>query len=326
MTNTTHRRDNGLALAHALALALALTLCAGAAQAVDLTLPPGAEQSFGTVQSPGAYALPTGPWTAGQLPVERVEGRIEVGAWHVPGTDSTPFQLALPLRDAIQEAGFEILLDCRARRCGGFDFRFATLVLPAPEMFVDLTNYHFISAYSDDQGAVSILTSRDRRQGYVQIIRAGTGESGVVLPSAVAAPAAPAPAVVIPSDMSDLAATLEAQGHVILRDLVFRSGSTEMGEGRIGSLDALAAYLIANPSRRILFVGHTDATGSLEANRAISLRRAQAAVTYLRDRHDIAADQIDAEGAGYLSPVATNLTAEGREANRRIEAVLISTE
>jgi len=29
---------------------------------------------------------------------------------------------------------------------------------------------------------------------------------------------------------------------------------------------------------------------------------------------------------GYLAPLTSNLTAEGREANRRVEAVLVSTE
>jgi OOP family OmpA-OmpF porin len=36
--------------------------------------------------------------------------------------------------------------------------------------------------------------------------------------------------------------------------------------------------------------------------------------------------QVASDGVGYLSPVASNLTAAGREANRRVEAVLISTE
>ena len=97
-------------------------------------------------------------------------------------------------------------------------------------------------------------------------------------------PADPVPAVPAqPRD--DIIRTLENSGHVILRDLLFRSGSTALGEGRIASLDALAAYLADNPSRQILFVGHTDATGSLEANRRVSLRRAEAAMSYLRDRH-----------------------------------------
>lgn len=313
MTSTTRRR--------AKALALGLVLVAGSAAAVELTLPRGAQKSFGTVQSPGAYSMPTGPWKNGYLPVERVEGRIEVAAWHLPDSDETPFQLAQPLRDSLVEEGFEILLDCRARACGGFDFRFATLVLPAPEMFVDLSDYHFISAMSDKEGAVTILTSRDARAGYIQIIRAG-GSVGEIRPSA---PVDPVP-VVPAQPRDDIIQSLESSGHVILRDLLFRSGSTALGEGRIATLDAIAAYLAANPSRQILFVGHTDATGSLEANRRVSLRRAEAAMSYLRDRHDTRAAQIGAEGVGYLAPVASNLTPEGREANRRVEAVLISTE
>lgn len=315
MTNTTHRRGRWPGLL----LLLLLLLLATPAAAVDLALPKGAKQSFGTVQSPGAYALPVGRWKAGVLPVERIEGRVEVAAWQIPGIRDTPFQLAQPLRDTLAEAGFDILLDCRARACGGFDFRFATLVLPAPEMFVDLTNYYFVSAYSPEEGAVSILTSRDKRQGYIQIIRAGGSTIGEISP-ATTATAVPPPAT------QEISVALEQQGHVVLRDLVFQSGSTTLGEGRVASLDAIAAYLAAKPERRVLFVGHTDATGSLEANRSVSLRRAQAAVAYLRDRHETPIRQIGAEGAGYLSPVATNLTPEGREANRRVEAVLISTE
>lgn len=314
MTPTTRRRDNRLCLV--------LAFCAGPALAAELTLPAGAVQSYATVQDPGAYALPTGPWANGRVPVERIEGRVEVAAWHIPGNTATPFQLVQPLRDAFVADGYEVLLDCRARSCGSFDFRFATLVLPAPEMFVNLTDYHFVSARAPDGAAVSILASRDSRQGYVQVIRAG-GAAGAALPAAARVQPAAAPA---PAADGDIATRLETQGHVILRDLVFTSGSTALGDGPVASLDAIAAYLAANPARQVLFVGHTDATGSLDANRTVSRRRAEAAVTYLRTRHGIPPAQLGAEGAGYLSPVASNLTPEGREANRRVEAVLISTE
>ncbi|SMX40723.1 OmpA family protein [Maliponia aquimaris] len=316
MTPITRRRDNRLCLV--------LALCAGPAVAAELSLPAGAVQSFATVQDPGAYALPTGPWANGRVPVDRVEGRVEVAAWHIPGNTATPFQLVQPLRDAFVADGYEVLLDCRARTCGSFDFRFATLVLPAPEMFVNLTDFHFVSARAPDGGAVSILASRDSRQGYLQVIRAGSA-AGAAMPAPAARQTAQEPPPT-PADGGDIAARLETQGHVVLRDLVFTSGSTSLGEGPVASLDAIAAYLAANPARQVLFVGHTDATGSLEANRTVSQRRAEAAVTYLRTRHGIPAAQLGAEGAGYLSPVASNLTPEGREANRRVEAVLISTE
>ena len=46
----------------------------------------------------------------------------------------------------------------------------------------------------------------------------------------------------------------------------------------------------------------------------------------LASAHGIPAAQMEAEGMGYLSPVVSNLTDKGREANRRVEVVLLSTE
>ncbi|MEN9060579.1 OmpA family protein [Ponticoccus litoralis] len=112
----------------------------------------------------------------------------------------------------------------------------------------------------------------------------------------------------------------------MLSDVVFAFGSSELGTEEIASLDAIADWLALNPNRKVLIVGHTDATGSLDANRAVSLSRAQSAVRYLRERRGTNPAQIAAEGAGYMAPVASNLTPEGREANRRVEAVLLSTE
>lgn len=307
MTNTTLRRVEG-----ALGL-LILMLMPMMAIAQDLSLPTTAKRSFHTQQDPGAYALPVAPYADGALPTTRVEGRIEVESWRIPDAAETPFQLVQPLRDALTDAGFELLLDCNARTCGGFDFRFSTLVLPAPQMFVSLDNYHFISARKTGEGAVSLLASKGPKDGYVQIIRAGQD-----LRSDVVADAAPA----LPPTAFNTVDALKAQGHVVLEDLVFQSGSSELDGEAIGSLDALASYLRANPSDRLVFVGHTDATGSLDANRAVSLKRAQAAQRYMQERHNIR-DQIDARGAGYLAPLASNLTDDGRRANRRVEAVLL---
>ena len=44
----------------------------------------------------------------------------------------------------------------------------------------------------------------------------------------------------------------------------------------------------------------------------------------LIDRYQIDPARLEGEGMGYLAPVGSNLTPEGREANRRVEAVLLS--
>ena len=77
---------------------------------------------------------------------------------------------------------------------------------------------------------------------------------------------------------------------------------------------------------RIALVGHTDATGSLEANVAVSRARAVSVRERLIADYGVDATQMDAEGMGYLAPVASNLTPDGRERNRRVEAVLLNVE
>ncbi|MCC1491056.1 OmpA family protein [Cognatishimia sp. F0-27] len=304
-----------------------LSLGVHAAAALDLSVPSGARKTAEIAANPGVYALPTGAWEEELgLPTLRVEGGVRMQAFRLEGSGFTTFQLVEPLRDQITGAGYRVLLDCPDTSCGGFDFRFATQVLPPPDMYVQLSDYHFLSAVEDATGAVvSVLASRDGQTGYIQITRVNPlGMPGTT--AADATPLAPAAAPVSPVMTGALAEMLETLGHAVLSGVEFGSGSTELVEGTIPVLEELAAYLKANPQRRVLFVGHTDATGSLEANEAVSLRRAAAVTRYMRERHGIPESQIGAEGVGYLAPVASNLSAEGREANRRVEVVLVSTE
>lgn len=315
MSNITHRLVKA-------AVCLGLAVVAAPVSAQDLDVPTGAVVTRDLVQDPGAYALPVGPWTRdGGVPVDRVEGRVHVQALRIDGTSATPLQIVLPLRDQLEEQGFRVVLDCAARTCGGFDFRFDTFVLPAPQMAVDLTNYHVLSMRAEDGSAVSLLASRAGTAAYVQIVRAGTRGGSTQ-------GTAPRAAAVVPSggasgaDVS-LSDMLQRAGHAVLPGLVYASGSANLGEGSVASLDDLAGFLTANPQARVVLVGHTDATGSLEANTALSRQRAEAAERYLVQRHGIDPSRLSAEGAGYLAPVASNLTAEGRERNRRVEVVLL---
>jgi OOP family OmpA-OmpF porin len=41
--------------------------------------------------------------------------------------------------------------------------------------------------------------------------------------------------------------------------------------------------------------------------------------------HGVNPAQLTADGVGYLSPLASNLTPEGRSQNRRVEAMITST-
>ncbi|WP_370074014.1 MULTISPECIES: OmpA family protein [Salipiger] len=299
--------------------ALLAMLCSPAA-ALELALPGGARLMGERISDPGSYAVPTGPWQDETgIPVIRSEGRILRQAWRIPSPDLTTLQVLAPLREQLEAKGYEIVFDCASARCGGFDFRFGTEVIPAPEMYVDLTAFRFLSARGPGGDHVTLLVSRSNAASYVQVIQSGGGGQT----DAPTPPENPPPAAVQVADVADF--ELEAKGHMILRDLRFESGSASLGDDAVASLDAIAAYLAKTPDRRVLFVGHTDATGSLEANIAVSRARADAAMDYVRGK-GVAAAQLGSEGAGYLAPVASNLTEVGREENRRVEAILLPTE
>lgn len=68
-------------------------------------------------------------------------------------------------------------------------------------------------------------------------------------------------------------------------------------------------------------VGHTDSRGTDEYNQSLSERRA-AAVRDEMISEGVSPDAIEAYGRGESEPVASNDTAEGRQENRRVEAVV----
>ena len=118
---------------------------------------------------------------------------------------------------------------------------------------------------------------------------------------------------------------LESTGSVVLEDLIFPSGAATLAEGDYASLRDLAAYLRDNPERTIALVGHTDASGGLDANIALSKRRAASVRDMLIGKHGAPAPRVAAEGVGFLAPRASNLTPEGRTENRRVEVMITST-
>lgn len=307
---------------------LAASLVSTQAMALELAMPQGSTLVLDEVLESGSYALPDGPYQDDYLSSRLVTGHLSRQAWHLADESVTTEQMIDPLRSQIQAAGFAILLDCNASSCGGFDFRFATDVLPAPDMFVDLVDYRFVSALRETTSgseAISALVSTSDTRGYIQLIAVQPGPPTTSLPlakPAVIAPETP-PASANLSVPSDLAKTLEVGGHVVLSDLEFETGSANLATSGFDSLKTLASYLADNSDRRIALVGHTDSVGSLENNVALSQKRAIAVKTRLVDSLGVNPEQIEAQGVGYLAPIATNLSEAGRNANRRVEAVLL---
>lgn len=303
----------------------ALAVFLGATSAAALDLPTGATVTSETSDAGGA-ALAAGPARDGQVYFAEYRGLVTRQSWTVAGERST-YELMEPLRQQLEEDGYRVTLNCETRRCGGFDFRFAAEVLPEPAMHVDLGDFRYLLAEKlTDAGvaAVSLLVSRSTSAGYVQMIAVTPG----ALPESVLPPEGGDPGSEPPAqpEAGSLGVELERTGFVVLGDLTFGSGSATLGEAEFASLAELAAYLKGNSDRRVAIVGHTDSVGSADANLALSRRRAVAVLNRLAEGLGVPRAQLQADGVGYLSPRASNLTEEGRELNRRVEVVLVSTE
>ncbi|SDD69705.1 OmpA family protein [Ruegeria marina] len=301
-----------------LALCAALAAFPATAQDFGLSLPQGSRQLTERIRALDSYDLPTGVWANGAVPVRTLEGRVEKRSWRISVGSKTTLQILAPLRDQILEAGFDLLLDCAAQTCGGFDFRFATEVIPSPDMYVAVRDYRFLSAMRGDE-ALSLLVSRNPPDAYVQLVQVFPRSAPEAEDETVVAPAPVQPAPPI-----DMMGRLQTRGRVILSGLDFETGAGALGEGPFDTLGELAQILAADPALNLALVGHTDNVGSLESNIDLSRRRAEAVRDRLVEQYGIAPDRLQAQGAGYLAPIASNLTPEGRDANRRVEAVLLA--
>ena len=109
---------------------------------------------------------------------------------------------------------------------------------------------------------------------------------------------------------------------LVLRDVVFASGRSDLKPGAVERLRPLTSYLQGNPAVRVQIDGHTDGQGTIAANQALSDRRAQAVGAMLTGT-GIDSARINTIGHGESEPVASNGTAAGRQQNRRVELTLV---
>lgn len=90
-------------------------------------------------------------------------------------------------------------------------------------------------------------------------------------------------------------------------------------------LDEFAAFMKSHLQTTAVLEGHTDSIGTKAYNNSLSLRRAESVKRYLVQKLGIDAERLTTKGYGFSLPVATNKTAEGRQKNRRVVAVISTT-
>lgn len=105
-------------------------------------------------------------------------------------------------------------------------------------------------------------------------------------------------------------------------DLTFSTDSDTVKPALQADINRVASLLLKYPSSTVQVIGHTDSDGDAAYNLGLSQRRANAVADILQ-AGGVTFDRLTTIGRGEEQPVASNLTAEGKAQNRRVEIVII---
>ena len=209
----------------------------------------------------------------------------------------------------LEDQGYTAAFECSAktdRKTCSRDLAYGVTRLPDPRMVVDSFNFAYSLYRAADQGNiyVALLSSENNGRTYLQasIVEIEGLEIKMV-------------------GAKEIADDLSALGHIALYGIRFDTDSANLKPESLETLGELAKYLKAHPEREIMIVGHTDNQGTLDYNIDLSTRRAEAVRGHLVKDHGISGALMRAAGVGFLAPVASNQTADGRAQNRRVEIV-----
>lgn len=108
----------------------------------------------------------------------------------------------------------------------------------------------------------------------------------------------------------------------ILQQVHFATGKSTILPDSHNLLAQVVDVIIKNNVKRVRVDGHTDNRGNKAANQKLSEDRARAVKDYLVAQ-GLDASRLESAGYGDTQPVAPNLTARGRELNRRVEFIVL---
>ena len=109
-------------------------------------------------------------------------------------------------------------------------------------------------------------------------------------------------------------------GQIRIREQVqFKTDSATILKQSDYILQAVVKVLVEHPEIKTVRVeGHTDTQGKARHNKTLSKRRAASVVKWLV-KHGIKKKRLASAGYGQERPLATNMTEDGRQQNRRVE-------
>lgn len=166
---------------------------------------------------------------------------------------------------------------------------------------------------------VGILTNDNKAQGAIRgaVVGGGIG--------ALAGTSLDRQEADLRSDLGDNVSITNTGDRLIVtlpQDILFATGSSNLRSDLQQDLRAIAGNLQSYQDSTIQIVGHTDNVGEATYNQDLSAQRAESVASVLISS-GVVSSRVRTFGRGENQPTASNLTAEGRAQNRRVEIVIL---
>lgn len=245
---------------------------------------------------------------------EKLEGKVTRISYEIPEARSS-LEVLRNYENELKSAGFEILFTCSNKDCGGRTFNHT--VVPYDTMFGD--NYY-------DQRYIAARLSREEGDVYISIyvIKNTTGggrTKNYIYTQVDVIELVPMQEQMVKIDAEEMAKEIMSSGSVSIYGIYFDFDKADIKPESEPTIAEIAKFLKEEPNLKVFIVGHTDNEGSLEYNIDLSNKRAKSVVSKLVNDHGIEPSRLAPEGLGFLAPVASNRTEQGRAKNRRVELV-----
>jgi len=124
---------------------------------------------------------------------------------------------------------------------------------------------------------------------------------------------------------------LEIEGFIEIEDyfgrqdftIFFDANSNRLSSQEIKKLNRVTQLILGLSDYKVTLNGYTDSLGDYKYNKTISVNRAAVVKSYLVGK-GIKPEKIKIKGHGATNFIASNITAEGRKRNRRVEISLLT--
>jgi len=247
----------------------------------------------------------------------RIEGKVTSVTYRNPA-DRTTLEVLRNYQDAMVQDGFEILFDCANETCGGRNM--------SNSMGTGANSIRIGESYGDQRYIAAKRARPDEGDLYVSLYVAmanvgGGADYGRVITRLDVIELKPMATNMVTVDAKAMKKAILSDGHIAIYGIQFDLDKADIKPDSKPTLDQIAQLLNDNPELKLVIIGHTDNQGTHAYNMDLSDRRAKAVLVAMTETYNVSADRLQAWGAGFLSPVASNKTEAGRAKNRRVELV-----